>query len=105
MAISVSRGKMYKLSNGFLVLSSITISSDDKYATGGYALNPEALGLGRIDGVICASTSGYKFVYNAATGKIMALEYPGETAGPATEVSKDSEDLRGAVVSVAAIGK
>jgi hypothetical protein len=50
------------------------------YLTGGVSVAANLFGLGNIDALIIQPTSGYSFVYNSSTGKILAYGNGGVAA-------------------------
>jgi len=110
MSISVGKGKRVKFYNAYYIKAKITVSADDKYPNpgdgeeGGYTLSPESLGLSVIDFAAASTTSGYKVVYDIANEKLKVFEYPGDTAGAATELDNESTVMRSKTIDVIAFG-
>lgn len=64
-----------------------TITLDNSYATGGYAVTPSNFGLWKVAGVLFEDVNGYAFYFNKTTGKVQVFTSGGTEVAAATNLS------------------
>lgn len=91
MSISFSAPQRFKAGNVFINMVRATVSSDDKYATGGYAITPKDVGLEQIIGILGVFSTGHVVVY--ANNKIKACDGAAEETSESTDLQNATADL------------
>jgi hypothetical protein len=99
MGITYSAPGRFKAGNVFINTVRGTISNDDKYATGGYAITPADVGLQEIIGILGAFSTGHQAVFVPSSSKIKAMVSGG------TETQDNAETLRNATLDLVVLGR
>lgn len=100
MAVTVTLSGDWLESVGSKRAVNFSVTGDNSYPTGGYALTAAQVGLGAVDFWEFNSTGGYVVAYNAATSKLLfyidGANLPnvtvvgGQSAGPGLQITPDS---------------
>ena len=96
MAVGVALKDRLKLGNAFMVVADITM--DSSYDENGEPINPKALGLNVVYGLMAYPAGGYAFEYVHSANKLKAYSASG------TEVVDKASTLSNVVVRVIAVG-